>query len=106
MVATAGLVFLPQLLQAAGILDEPGRRGAAGLRRRVRSWVCDRWEHLPLPTSDELGISYRVVTDPEVRKQLPEVAEALEVSPATVHRDLRMARAWLFKELSGDDGSE
>ena len=28
-----------------------------------------------------------------------EVAEALEVSPATVHRDLRMARAWLYKEL-------
>jgi len=28
-----------------------------------------------------------------------EVAEALEISPATVHRDLRMARAWLYKEL-------
>lgn len=34
-----------------------------------------------------------------------EVAEALEVSPATVHRDLRMARAWLLKELRDDDGS-
>jgi RNA polymerase sigma factor (TIGR02999 family) len=34
-----------------------------------------------------------------------EIAEALEVSPATVHRELRMARAWLFKELRGDDGS-
>lgn len=33
-----------------------------------------------------------------------EVAEALEISPATVHRDLRMARAWLFKELQGGDG--
>jgi RNA polymerase sigma factor (TIGR02999 family) len=32
-----------------------------------------------------------------------EVADALGVSPATVHRDLRMARAWLYKELSGDD---
>jgi RNA polymerase sigma factor (TIGR02999 family) len=31
-----------------------------------------------------------------------EVAEALDISPATVHRDLRMARAWLRKEL--DDG--
>lgn len=28
-----------------------------------------------------------------------EVGEALDVSPATVHRDLRMARAWLYKEL-------
>jgi RNA polymerase sigma factor (TIGR02999 family) len=28
-----------------------------------------------------------------------EVAQALDVSPATVHRDLRMARAWLYKEL-------
>ena len=32
-----------------------------------------------------------------------EVAEVLEVSPATVHRDLRMARAWLYKELRSDD---
>jgi RNA polymerase sigma factor (TIGR02999 family) len=33
-----------------------------------------------------------------------EVAEALEVSTATVHRDLRMARAWLYKELQNDAG--
>jgi RNA polymerase sigma factor (TIGR02999 family) len=32
-----------------------------------------------------------------------EVAEALGISPATVHRDLRMARAWLYKELRDDD---
>ena len=32
-----------------------------------------------------------------------EVATALEISPATVHRDLRMARAWLFKELQGGE---
>lgn len=32
-----------------------------------------------------------------------EVAEVLEVSPATVHRDLRMARAWLYKELRSED---
>ncbi len=31
-----------------------------------------------------------------------EVAEVLEVSAATVHRDLRMAKAWLHKELSLD----
>jgi len=34
-----------------------------------------------------------------------EVAEALDVSSATVHRDLRMARAWLYKELKGDDNA-
>ncbi len=28
-----------------------------------------------------------------------EIAAALDVSPATVHRDLRMARAWLFSRL-------
>jgi RNA polymerase sigma factor (TIGR02999 family) len=28
-----------------------------------------------------------------------ETAEVLEISPATVHRDLRLARAWLFREL-------
>lgn len=33
-----------------------------------------------------------------------DIAEALEVSPATVHRDLRLARAWLYKELRDDDG--
>ncbi|MGK7311857.1 MAG: sigma-70 family RNA polymerase sigma factor [Candidatus Longimicrobiales bacterium M2_2A_002] len=30
----------------------------------------------------------------------PEVAAALEISPATVDRDLRMARAWLHRELN------
>lgn len=35
-----------------------------------------------------------------------EIAEVLDVSPATVHRDLRMAKAWLFKELRGDDTAE
>ena len=28
-----------------------------------------------------------------------EVAEALGMSPATVHRDLRLAKAWLYREL-------
>jgi len=28
-----------------------------------------------------------------------EAATVLEISPATVHRDLRLARAWLFREL-------
>jgi len=32
-----------------------------------------------------------------------ETAEALEISAATVHRDLRLARAWLHRELSGAD---
>jgi RNA polymerase sigma factor (TIGR02999 family) len=31
-----------------------------------------------------------------------EVAEVLGVSPATVDRDLRMAKAWLYQELAGD----
>jgi RNA polymerase sigma factor (TIGR02999 family) len=31
-----------------------------------------------------------------------EIAKVLEISPATVHRDLRMAKAWLQKELSSD----
>lgn len=35
-----------------------------------------------------------------------EIAEALEVSAATVHRDLRMARAWLYNELRTNDESE
>jgi RNA polymerase sigma-70 factor, ECF subfamily len=29
----------------------------------------------------------------------PEIAEVLEISEATVHRDLRLARAWLYREL-------
>ncbi len=33
-----------------------------------------------------------------------EVAEALEISPATVHRELRLAKAWLYREL-GDDAA-
>ena len=33
---------------------------------------------------------------------LAEMAHVLEVSPKTVERDWQMARAWLFKTLSGD----
>ncbi|MBI1354632.1 MAG: sigma-70 family RNA polymerase sigma factor [Acidobacteria bacterium] len=33
-----------------------------------------------------------------------EVAEALEISPATVHRELRLAKAWLYRELGDDAG--
>ena len=31
-----------------------------------------------------------------------ETAEALKISPETVHRDWKLARAWLFGELSGN----
>ena len=31
-----------------------------------------------------------------------ETAEALDVSPATVDRDLRLAKAWLANELKND----
>jgi RNA polymerase sigma factor (TIGR02999 family) len=34
-----------------------------------------------------------------------EVGEVLEVSPATVKRDLRVARAWLRREMIGADGA-
>jgi RNA polymerase sigma factor (TIGR02999 family) len=33
-----------------------------------------------------------------------EIADTLEVSAATVHRDLRLARAWLYNELRNDTG--
>jgi RNA polymerase sigma factor (TIGR02999 family) len=33
-----------------------------------------------------------------------EIAAALEVSPATVHRELRLARAWLHRELMAGRG--
>ena len=29
-----------------------------------------------------------------------ETAEALKISPATVHRELKMAKAWLHRELT------
>lgn len=35
-----------------------------------------------------------------------EVADVLEVSPATVHRDMRFGRAWLFKELRDEEESD
>lgn len=31
-----------------------------------------------------------------------EIAEVMDISPATVHRDLRMARSWLYTELNPD----
>lgn len=34
-----------------------------------------------------------------------ETAAVLEISPATVHRDIRLARAWLYRELQAPDGT-
>ncbi|UCE88588.1 MAG: sigma-70 family RNA polymerase sigma factor [Pseudomonadota bacterium] len=31
-----------------------------------------------------------------------EIAEALDISPATVDRELRLAKAWLYRDISGD----
>jgi RNA polymerase sigma factor (TIGR02999 family) len=36
---------------------------------------------------------------------IEETAEVLGVSPATIKRDWRMTKAWLYRELSGRDGS-
>lgn len=33
-----------------------------------------------------------------------EAAAALEISPATLHRELKMAKAWLYKELAASSG--
>jgi len=33
-----------------------------------------------------------------------ETSEALGISPATVHRELRLAKAWLHRELRADEG--
>ncbi len=35
-----------------------------------------------------------------------ETAEVLKVSPETVHRDWKLARAWLLRELSGEKRDE
>jgi len=35
-----------------------------------------------------------------------ETAVELDISPATVHRDLRLARAWLYRELTGGSGAD
>jgi RNA polymerase sigma factor (TIGR02999 family) len=35
-----------------------------------------------------------------------ETAEVLKISPITVKRDWRAAKAWLYRELSGDDAHE
>jgi RNA polymerase sigma factor (TIGR02999 family) len=34
-----------------------------------------------------------------------EAAAMLDISPATVHRELRMAKAWLYRELSGESAA-
>ncbi len=37
---------------------------------------------------------------------IPETAEALDISPATVKRDWSMAQAWLYREVqSADSGN-
>jgi len=37
---------------------------------------------------------------------IPETAEALDISPATVKRDWAMARAWLFCEMQDEDRTD
>ena len=33
----------------------------------------------------------------------PQIASALDLSPSTVHEDLRSAKAWLFRRLAGSE---
>jgi RNA polymerase sigma factor (TIGR02999 family) len=37
---------------------------------------------------------------------IPETAEALDISPATVKRDWTTARAWLYREMQGDAAAD
>lgn len=36
---------------------------------------------------------------------IPEAAEALDISPATVKRDWALAQAWLYREMQASEGS-
>ena len=47
------------------------------------------------------GILHYVLRQLVRRIRAGRLAEALEVSPATVKRDWTVARAWLFRELGG-----
>jgi RNA polymerase sigma factor (sigma-70 family) len=37
---------------------------------------------------------------------IPETAEALDISPATVKRDWASARAWLYREMQDEDRAD
>lgn len=84
-----------------------GGEKPVSLDEDVAAFANDRPEHLL-----ELDEALTRLADTDARKarvvelhyftglEYEEIAKVLDISPATVHRDLRMAKAWLQRELT------
>jgi RNA polymerase sigma-70 factor (ECF subfamily) len=94
---------------------DAGRRGGAGA---VRVPLDDVDVPVPEPDADLIAVDTALekLAELDPRKarvvelrffgglSVEETAEALELSPRTVHKDWAFARAWLFRALKSNDG--
>jgi RNA polymerase sigma-70 factor, ECF subfamily len=95
------------------ILVDSARRRQAGKRAGLRVSLSDAISFEQKRSRDlvalDLGLTHLEKIDPRKSKAVElryfgglsteEIAQVLEVSPITVRRDLRMAEAWLHREL-------
>lgn len=80
-------------------LDENVSSGAPGADLLELNDALERLAEIDERKARAIELHYFAGLDYE------EIAHALGISPATVHRDLRMARAWLQRDMGGADRS-
>jgi RNA polymerase sigma factor (TIGR02999 family) len=87
--------------RGSGNIDRPLTEADLGLQKEARDVLAlndslDRLEKIDARKSRVVELRYfgGLSTD--------EIAEALKISPITVSRDWRVARAWLAREIGGD----
>ena len=92
------------------------KRGGAALRVSINdAMVMTKDRDIDLVALDE-ALNHLAKLDPQQSKvvelrffsglNVEETAEVLGISPATVKRDWSVAKAWLHREISGDQQSE
>ena len=82
-------------LEEALVVDPTSDRGISDLDEAMQRLAAfDKRKHDVIELHFFGGLTY------------DEIAAALSISPATVHREVRMAKAWLYRELRPEGAAE
>jgi RNA polymerase sigma factor (TIGR02999 family) len=98
------------------LVDHAKSRSRAKRNAGIRDFPLQDEEEIPAPSFDVIALDDALESLTQMEPRLAQVIElhyfggltydqiaaAAGASPATVHRDIRLARAWLLNEIVGD----